>query len=85
VFTLAEESSPGSFRALYHRASALAEGGLVDEAVKEFERLARDTSRTTLYAYPLANLYRRQGRFDDAWPSCGRSRRSSRGTPGPSR
>ena len=65
-FTLAEESSPGSFRALFNRASAMAEGGMTAEAIPEFERLSADTSRTTLYAWPLADAYRRAGRFDDA-------------------
>jgi len=65
-FTLAEQASPGSFRALYNRATAMAEAGMVAEATREFERLSQDTSRTTMYAYPLADLYRRAGRTDDA-------------------
>jgi tetratricopeptide (TPR) repeat protein len=65
-FTLAEESSPNSFRALYNRATAMAKAGQVAAATAEFERLAQDESRTTMYAYPLADLYRRAGRHDDA-------------------
>ena len=65
-FALAEESSPGSFRALYQRATAMAEAGLVEEATREFERLAQDRSRTTMYAWPLASLYARAGRTADA-------------------
>jgi tetratricopeptide (TPR) repeat protein len=65
-FSLAEESSPGSFRALYNRATAMAEAGMVPEATAEFERLSRDPSRTAMYAWPLADLYRRAGRWEDA-------------------
>ncbi len=65
-FTLAEESSPGSFRALYNRATAMALLGQVKEATAEFERLSQDKSRTTMYAWPLADLYRRAGRVEDA-------------------
>jgi tetratricopeptide (TPR) repeat protein len=65
-FTLAEESSPNSFRAFYNRATAWAFAGRVGEAIGEFERLSADRSRTTLYAWPLADLYRRAGRTEDA-------------------
>jgi tetratricopeptide (TPR) repeat protein len=65
-FTLAEESSPSSFRAFYNRATAWAFAGRVPEAIAEFERLSADRSRTTLYAWPLADLYRRAGRTEDA-------------------
>ncbi len=65
-FRLAEQASPGSFRALYNRATAMAKAGMVPEAIAEFERLAKDESRTTMYAWPLADLYRRAGRYDAA-------------------
>jgi len=65
-FALAEESSPGSFRALYNRATAMAEAGMVPEATAEFERLSQDPSRTAMYAWPLADLYGRAGRWEEA-------------------
>jgi len=66
-FTLAEESSPRSFRARYQRGNALALLGRTEDATREFEAMARqDTLRTTIYDYPLAELYRRAGRTEDA-------------------
>jgi len=65
-FEEAEKASPGSFRALYNRASAMARAGMVPEATAEFERLAKDPSRTTMYAWPLGDLYRRAGRTEEA-------------------
>ncbi len=65
-FALAEESSPNSWRALYNRATAMGKAGLVPEAIAEFERLSKDGSRSTIYAWPLVELYRRAGRTEDA-------------------
>jgi tetratricopeptide (TPR) repeat protein len=66
-FVLAEESSPGSFRAHFNMATALARAGRVEQAVAEFERMAKeDTERTTIYAWPLSDLYRRLGRTEEA-------------------
>ncbi|MCK6480859.1 MAG: tetratricopeptide repeat protein [Planctomycetes bacterium] len=81
-FTLAEESSPGSFRALYNRATAMAEAGMVPEATAEFERLSKDPSRTALYAWPLADLYRRAGRWEDALRQLDRAEEVSPGDAG---
>jgi tetratricopeptide (TPR) repeat protein len=65
-FGLAEKASPGSWRALYNRASALGKAGRLPEAIAEFERLSQDRSRTTIYAWALSDLYSRAGRTDDA-------------------
>ena len=66
-FVLAEESSPGSFRAHDNFAKSRALAGRVDEAIVEYERMAaEDTDRTTHYAWPLARLYGRVGRTEDA-------------------
>ena len=66
-FALAEESSPGSFRAHDNFAKSRALAGRVEEAITEYERMAaEDTDRTTHYAWPLARLYARVGRTEDA-------------------
>jgi tetratricopeptide (TPR) repeat protein len=65
-FTLAEKASPDSWRALYNRATAIGKAGRVHEAIVEFERLAQDKSRTTIYAWALSDLYSRARRPDEA-------------------
>jgi tetratricopeptide (TPR) repeat protein len=66
-FTLAEEASPGSFRAKYNRGTALARAGALDRARAEFLEMAEaDPGRTTMYAYPLADIERRRGDADAA-------------------
>jgi tetratricopeptide (TPR) repeat protein len=66
-FTKAEEISPGSGRAQYFRATAMAEVGRVDEALAEFTRMRKgDPDRGHLYDFALADLNRRKGVFDAA-------------------